>query len=73
MWTIKDAGMRLCTDAHLLIVQVAPVHPEAHSHVNCDPGASWHVPPFWHGAGAHGLSTTSQFIPENPSGHVHKN
>lgn len=55
-----------------------PVQPDGQVHVNCPPTAvpvaavSWHVPPCWHGAVAHGLSTISQLTPENPSGHVHR-
>lgn len=51
-------------------LQVAPVHPGAHSQLK-DPPSSKQVPPCRQGAGAHGLSTVSQFIPENPSGQVH--
>lgn len=53
------------------MLQVGPVHPAMHSQLN-DPPTSKQVPPCKHGAGAHGLSTTSQLVPENPSGQVHR-
>lgn len=56
---------------YLPILQVGPDHPAAHSQLK-EPPVSIQVPPCKQGAGAQGLSTTSQFEPENPSGHVHK-
>lgn len=52
------------------MLHVGPVHPDRHSQLN-DPPASRQEPPLRQGAGAHGLSTTSQLIPEKPSGHLH--
>lgn len=51
------------------MLHVGPVQPDLHSQLN-DPPASRQEPPLRQGAGAHGLSTTSQLTPEKPSGHV---
>ncbi|KZS00349.1 Uncharacterized protein APZ42_003368, partial [Daphnia magna] len=57
---------------NLLIWQVAPVHPGGQEQLNDALMATVQVPPWRQGAVAQTLSTTSQLVPEKPSGHLHR-